>query len=361
METDSNSALLDGVRVLDLSQYIPGPFATRQLADLGANVIKIEPPSGDPMRWFMFQDDESVSPIYRHINRGKRISRLNLKSDQAKKVLTNLLADADVLLESYRPGVLERLGFSRGRLKQINPRLIHCALSGYGQTGPYKTRAGHDVNYLAGSGILALSGTEERPVMTYPPLADHAGAIQASTAILAALYAREKNQQAAFLDISLFESALAWNYLSILNNTKLRAADILNGGAACYNIYQCADGAFVSLGAIEAHFWQRFCTAVDQLDWINRQQEKMPQQNLIKQVNHLFSSQPVGYWNRILADTDCCYEPVLLLSELNQHPQIQAREMINTSGPAYPGKINDSAVDINEHFTETNVAIPLHW
>ncbi len=361
MTTDSKSTLLDGVRVLDLSQYIPGPFATRQLADLGANVIKIEPPSGDPMRRFMFQGDDDVSPIYRHLNRGKRICRLDLKTDQGTEILENLLVNADVLLESYRPGVLERLGFGREKLDQINARLIYCALSGYGQTGPYRLRGGHDLNYLASSGMLAVSGIAAKPVMTYPPLADHAGAMQACSMILAALYARGNSQQGSYLDISMFECSLSWNYLPILSNFHLRAENLLNGGAACYNIYQCADGNFVSLGALEPHFWERFCSAIERRDWIERHYETLPQRSLISELNQLFSTRPIEYWNRLLSRVDCCYEPVLLISELDQQPQIQARGMLSPKEPAYPGKINNKLVDIDSNFLEIDVATSPQW
>ena len=360
MSESPDKPLLEGVKVLDLSQYIPGPFATRQLADLGANIIKVEPPAGDPMRRFMFEAD-GVSPIYRHLNRGKRICRLDLKSAQGKQTFARLLTDADVLLESYRPGVLDRLGFGSDHLQQINPQLIHCALSGYGQTGPYQTRAGHDLNYLASSGILAVSGIEERPVMTYPPLADHAGAMQASNAILAALYAREKNRQGVYLDISLFESCIAWNYLPILESPGSRATGILNGGAACYNIYRCSDGAFISLGALETHFWSNFCIAVGQENWIDRQREVMPQKPLIIELGQLFASQPLGHWNQLLATVDCCYEPVLLTSELNQHPQIQAREMLDQRGPRYAGKIDRKSPAIEDEYFEFSVAKSPHW
>ncbi len=362
MKQSTDRPFLEDVKVLDLSQYIPGPFATRQLADLGANVIKIEPPCGDPMRRFMLQGDGQVSPIYRHLNRGKRICPLDLKADQDRETLKNLLLDADVLLESYRPGVLERLGFGRARLNQINPGLIHCALSGYGQTGPYQSLGGHDLNYLAASGILAVSGTDEKPVMSYPPLADHAASMQACSMILAALYAsREKRLKGVYLDISIFESSLSWNYLPIITNSQSRTVDLLNGGAACYNIYQCADGGFISLGALEPHFWERFCTAVERKDWIERQHEALPQQSLISELNHLFSSQPVSYWNKLLGRLDCCFEPVSQISQLDQHPQIQARGMLNSKGPAYPGKIDNLSIQVDDNYIELDVAESPHW
>ena len=361
MFTDSEVKWLDGVKVIDLSQYIPGPFATRQLADLGANVIKIEPPAGDPMRRFMSDDEDDVSTVYRHINRGKRICRLDLKVETDRETLERLLVDAEVLLESYRPGVLQRLGFSRARLKQINPRLIHCALSGYGQTGPYHQRAGHDINYLASSGMLASTGTLEKPVANYPPLADHAGAMQASTAILAALYATKKSDKGAHIDISLFESSLSWSYLAILSGDQGRTTNILNGGAACYNIYQCQQGEFVSLGALEPHFWQRFCDAVNQPQWISRQQESLPQKSLIAELNKMFSSKTLACWNQLLSEADCCYEAVLDATGLSQHPQLQARQSLDRNGPTYPAIINDIKTSTKTDFIEISVVETLQW
>ena len=352
---------LGDIRVIDLSQYVPGPYATRQLADLGADVIKIEPPQGDPMQRFMYAGGDTVSPVYRHLNRAKRIARIDLKSEAGKKILLNLLADADVLLESYRPGVLQRLGFGRDTLETINPRLIHCALSGYGQTGPYKLHAGHDLNYCAATGQLGTSGIAEKPVMSFPPIADHAGAMQASITILAALYARERSNRGSFLDISLFETALSWQYVPILEGNVGRAEYVINGGAACYNIYQCQDKEFTSLGAIETHFWQNFCEAIDRPQWIERQYESMPQQALIAELSHLISQQPLPYWNDLLESVDCCYEPVILSNQLSSHVQIESRQALGNNGPTYPGWINDKPVAIDENIVELQDGESVQW
>jgi len=354
-------ALLEGVRVLDLSQYIPGPFATRQLADLGAEVIKIEPPDGDPMRRILYQGNQGVSPIYRHLNRGKRICRLDLKKPTDSQLLSELISGANVLLESFRPGVLEKLGFGEERLKQLKPSIIHCALSGYGQTGPYRNRAGHDINYLAASSGLSVSGLAEKPVISYPPIADHAGAMQASTSILAALYAQQKHRIGAYLDISLFESALSWQYLSFFEQSETRGEGLLSGGMACYNIYRCSDGNFISLGALEPHFWSNFCTTAGQKDWIGRQFETMPQTSLIEECRRLFASHPRTHWNKLLADVDCCYEALVEPFELAEQSQIRARESITQHGPNYPGRINQQSVELDPDFSEiTNLEL-LRW
>ncbi len=344
--------MLEGVRVIDLSQYIPGPFASRQLADLGAEVIKIEPPSGDPMRRLFSSGNDDISPIYRHLNRGKKIYRLDLKSNQGKTAFTELLGEANVLLESFRPGVLEKLGFSRKKLEQSNPALVHCALSGYGQTGPYRERAGHDINYLAASSALSVSGTVERPVMPYPPLADHAGAMQASTAILAALYTQQRKDVGSYLDISLLEACLSWQYLPFFEQATNRAEGLLSGGAACYNIYACADGKFISLGALEAHFWSTFCEAVDRPDWKASQHDALPQKQLIAELENLFVQKPREYWDRQLDNVDCCYQALVTPAELPQQDYIRARSSMNPQGPTYPGLINQASVSVKAELDE---------
>jgi crotonobetainyl-CoA:carnitine CoA-transferase CaiB-like acyl-CoA transferase len=356
-----NQPMLDDVRVIDLSQYIPGPFATRQLADLGAEVIKIEPPGGDPMRRFMHRDGAAPSPVYRHLNRGKRVCELDLKSGGGREALTALIVDADILLESFRPGVLARLGFDRERLAQINPGLIHCALSGYGQTGPYAGRSGHDINYCALSSQSIASGTAERPVIAYPPIADHAAALQAAVAMLAALHARSKRQAGIYLDISVSESILAWQYLPMLAQADERAANMLNGGAACYNLYQCADGEFVSLGAIEPAFWRNFCSAVEQPEWIDQQFASMPQRALISAVARVFAQQPRAHWSTLLDPVDCCFEILFASANLEQQPQFKSRRAVTAAGPAYPAWINQQAVAIGEDFEEITVTAQLHW
>lgn len=352
---------LENVRVIDMSQYIPGPFATRQLADLGAEVIKIEPPGGDPMQFFMHTNANEISPIYRHLNRGKRICRLNLKSDPDRQALRELIVDADILLESFRPGVLARLGLDRDTLDQIRPKLIHCALSGYGQTGSYAQRAGHDINYCALSSQSIVSGTSERPIIGYPPIADHAAAMQASIAMLAALHARDSSPGSTYLDISMAESILSWQYLPILSSTDERAASILNGGAACYNLYQCADGHFISLGAIETAFWKNFCEALQKTEWISRQFEAMPQQDLIAEVAEAISQHPQLYWRELLDNVDCCFEILFTVDELARHSQFESRQAITENGPSYPAWINQQPVKISTDFEEIKSNDQLHW
>ena len=326
---------LDGLRVLDLSQYLPGPFSTQLLADLGAEVIKVEPPAGDPMRRFIFCDEDGESPFYKQVNAGKQVVLLNLKTASDKQVLADLVSAADVLLESYRPGVLERLGFSRSRLRELNPELIHCALSGFGQTGPCRERAGHDLTYLAMSGMLNLTGTVETPVMPFPPICDYAAGKQAATAILAALLRRGRTGQGAFIDVSLFEMALSWQSFSLTAANRSgrafkRGQDLLTGGAACYRIYRTADERFVALGAIEDKFWRAFCATVDRPDWSERQYEPLPQTQLIAELQQLFATASQKDWQQRFVGVDCCFEPILDHSEVINHPHVRQRQLLQS-------------------------------
>ena len=353
--------LLENVRVIDLSQYIPGPLATRQLADLGAEVIKIEPPGGDPMRNFMHNESRAPSPVYRHLNRGKRVCELNLKSESGKQALGELIVDADILLESFRPGVLTRLGFDREQLERLNPRLIHCALSGYGQNGPYAQRAGHDINYCALSSQSIVSGSAQKPVIAYPPIADHAAALQASTLMLAALHARDKQSTGIYLDLSITETILAWQYLPLLADASDRASSLLNGGAACYNIYQCADQGFISLGAIEPAFWKNFCDAVNKPHWVGRQYEPMPQTGLIEEVAGLMASRSVNHWRDLLDDIDCCFEALFSADDVAQQAQLKSRRALTAAGPTYPAWIDQQTVDTATDFEELDASKSLRW
>lgn len=322
---------LEGVRVLDLSQYIPGPFATLLLADLGAEVVKIEPPHGDPMVSFGPRDPDGVSPFYKQLNRNKTVVHLDLKDAEGRDLFARMVAKADVVLESFRPGVLDRLGFGPDRLREINPRIVHCALSGFGQTGPNRLRAGHDMTYLALTGALAATGTAEAPAIPFPPIADHAGALHAVIGVLGALMRRQRTGQGGSLDMSLFEGALHLGYLAVTQGAMgglKREGDMLNGGTAFYRCYRCRDGRFAALGAIEPKFWGLFCETVGRPDWIARQDEPMPQSDLIDQVAALFAEKDLAEWEALLGPVDCCFEPVLEPEQVPAHPHVRARGLI---------------------------------
>ncbi len=329
MNKSEQSSLLKGVRVLDLSQYIPGPYTSLQMAELGAQVVKVEPPGGDPMRTFGAEQGE-ISSLYRYLNRGKRIVELNLKQEQGRTKFNKWLSEANVLLEGFRPGALNRLGYTPQLLAEINPRLVVCSLSGFGQDGPDALRGGHDLGYTARAGLF--SGQQEKPALVFPPVADHAGALQALSAILAALYQQEKTGSGCYLDMSLYDPVLAWQYMTESDSV----SRFLTGDLAYYNIYETADNRYITLAALEAKFWSSFCKAVNKPEWIERQADPLPQTSLKAELDKLFRGHSLGDWQAILDDVDCCFEPIPLTAEASRCEHAQVRGLDSR----FPGKIN---------------------
>jgi len=364
---------LSGIRVLDLAQYIPGPYATLMLADFGADVLKVEPPGSDPMRAMAPLDKDGISLIYKAFNRNKRSVALDLKTDTGKQAFEKMLRGADVLVESFRPDVMARLGFSRARIAAINPRLIHCALTGYGQAGPLKDTSGHDVNYMALAGGLDASGLEARPIPAFPPVADHASAMHTAIALLAALIAREKTGRGAFLDVSIAESVLPWQRMVLAASEAAgkdvrRLGHLLNGGAACYQVYETKDGGFVTLGALEEKFWRNFCEAVDKPDWTARQFEPMPQTDLIAALREKFASATLAEWVALLSKVDCCFQEVIPASALSAHPQLRGRGFLKEAqqdGRAFteilfPARVDDAPPDVRREWRQVDAEEALH-
>ena len=324
---------LKDLRVLDLGQYLPGPFAARVFADLGADVVKVEPPAGDPGRYFNADGRPGQSPFYALLNAGKRIINLDLKSADGRSRFEALIGGADVLLESFRPGVLDRLGLGNDRLAAMNPRLVHCALSGYGQTGPFRLHADHDLGYVAMTGMLSACHNEAGSVIPYPPMADHAGSSQTVMTVLAALLARERTGRGCFIDVSIMESLLFLQPLP-LTLPPPPEGGILNGGAACYNVYRTADARFVTLSAVEPKFWARLCTAMGHPEWVARHYEPLPQATLIADVAAAFRQHPLQHWNELLVPADCCYQAALDYREVPEHPHIRARGLVRDENGA---------------------------
>lgn len=327
------------LRVVDVSQFLPGPFAAQMLSDMGADVLKVEPPAGDPMRALNpVTNQRQQAPFHAAVNAGKRVVCVNLKSDDGKQAFLDLIANSDVLLESYRPGVMERLGFDYDSLKTINPGLIYCSLSGYGQFGPLQKRSGHDINYLAMSGGLSVTGAEDKPQPPFPPVADYGGAMQAVIAIQNAIIHRYASGEGCYLDVAMADTMLSWQVFGLIaceeskstnSSGPKRSGDLLNGGAACYQVYETSDGGFISLGAIEVIFWKNFCAAVARPDWVDRQSEQLPQSQLISEVSTLILTKDRDHWDQLLGAIDCCYHPVLGYEELAAWPQIQERQLLD--------------------------------
>jgi alpha-methylacyl-CoA racemase len=332
------SGALEGLRVLDLSRLLPGGFCSLLLADLGAEVLKVEDTGmGDYVRWatpkYEGADDSAASALFLALNRGKRSIRLNLKEERGREVLLRLVREYDVLLESFRPGVMDRLGVGYERLRDENPGLVYCAITGYGQDGPYRDRSGHDMNYLGLVGLLGLTGERDGPpVQAAGQIADvGGGSLMAAFAILAALRERDRSGQGQLVDVSMADGALSW--LALVAGRYLADGELprrgeleLAGGLICYRPYACKDG-WVTLGALEPKFWQAWCRGVGREDLIEKQFEK-PGSEAHAEVERVFLERTRDEWQRFASEHDCCLEPLLDLGEALQSELVRAREMV---------------------------------
>ena len=329
---------LEGLRVLDLSRLLPGGFCSLLLADFGAEVIKVEDTGlGDYVRWsppfYEGAEETAKGALFLALNRGKRSIRIDLKNDRGKEVLLRLARDADVLLESFRPGVLDRLGVGWERLQAINPRLIYCAITGYGQDGPNRDRSGHDMNYLGLNGLLGLTGEPDGPpLQSAGQIADiGGGALTAAVGVLVALYERERSGHGQFVDCSMFDGALSWLAMvaaDMFASGRVPSRGLLHlaGGIACYRPYRCADG-YVTLGALEPKFWANFCRGVDREDLLERALDP-PGSDTHRALETIFGGRTRADWTAFAAEHDCCLEPVLGLDEALESEQVAAREMV---------------------------------
>ena len=334
---------LEGVRVLDLSRLLPGPYATLVLADLGADVVKVEEPQGgDYARWMPPLAGEQ-SGFFHALNRNKRSLRLDLKRPEGPAVLRRLVRRFDVVVESFRPGVMEKLGVGYAALRAENPRVVLCSISGYGQDGPYRDRAGHDLDYCATAGVLAVNGPAERPLPLGVQVADVAGgAWPAVAGILAALVRRAATGEGAQVDISMTDGALAMLAIQLgaawARGTPLRRGrELLNGGAACYGVYRTKDGRFVALGALEPKFFLRFCQVAGRPELAERQfdgEGAGPRAEL----EALFATRSRDEWARLGAEHDVCLAPVLEGDEPERDPQLGARGMFLAIDTPWEGK-----------------------
>ena len=329
---------LSDVKVLDLSRLLPGGFCSLLLADFGADVLKVEDTGlGDYVRWappfYEGADESAGSALFLALNRNKRSIRLNLKHEQGRRVLLELARDADVVLESFRPGVLDRLGVGYERLREENPRLVYCAITGYGQDGPYRDRAGHDMNYLGLVGLLGLTGEKDGPpVQPAGQIADlGGGALMAAFGIMAALRERERSGEGQLVDVSMSDGALSWlamvaaRYLA--DGYVPRRGELeLAGGYVCYRPYRCSDG-WVTLGALEPKFWQAFCRGVGREDLLEHGFDP-PGSPAHVAVEAVFAERTREAWEQFADEHDCCLEPVLDLNEALTSTLVRAREMV---------------------------------
>ena len=326
--------LVRGLRVLDLTMLMPGPLCTMLLADWGAEVIKVEPRlSGDRLRGLPgggWQD----STYFLGLNRNKKSLAVDLRKEAGREILLRLAPTADVFVEGFRPGKVEKLGLGYPTLQAANPRLVYCSLSGYGQEGPWACRGGHDLNFLALSGLLWLLGDADgTPRPPGLPFADIAGAFMAATAILAGLWRREREGQGLYLDVSLHESSFYWLaplITAVRAGMPVRLGHMgLPGGWPCYGLYATRDGRHLALAAIEPHFWSEFCRRVGCEEWIPfGWVEGEEAARVRREVAALFAGRTQAEWIELLGDADVCLEPVLDLDEAMGHPQVRHRGLV---------------------------------
>lgn len=329
---------LDGVRVLDLSRLLPGGFCSLLLADFGADVLKVEDTGmGDYVRWappgYDGADESARSAMFLALNRNKRSIRIDLKTDGGREVLLRLAREHDVLVESFRPGVLDRLGVGYDRLREENPGLVYCAITGFGQDGPHRDRSGHDLNYLALTGLLHLTGDPDGPpVQPGGQIADlGGGALMAAFGILAALRERDRSGEGQLVDVSMSDGALSWlamvaaRYLAD-GIPPTRGGEQLAGALICYRPYRCADGS-VALGALEPKFWAALCRGLEREDLIGRQFDP-PGSATQRELEAIFAGRTRAEWEAFAGEHDCCLAPVLGLDEALDSELVAARRMV---------------------------------
>jgi alpha-methylacyl-CoA racemase len=326
------------MKIVDLSHYVSGPVASQILADMGAQVIKIEPPSGDGMRSLGPRGSDGEPVFYASLNAGKAVRRIDLKSASGREMIDDLLADADVLIEGFRPGVMKRLGLDYAAVAARSPALIYCSISGYGTEGPLTEAAGHDGNYLAQSGILHRNG-RDAPVFYDPPIADMAGALYAAIAILGALNARQRTGEGVHIELGLADTLMPLQSMQVAewgaNGTvPTPGSTYLNGAAAYYNVYSTGDARHVMLGAVEPRFWENFCAAAGRPDWASRQNDPMPQTDLIAELTSFFAGRGLAEIEAQFAGVDCCLSPVLDLGEALSSQQVRDRGFVRRADGA---------------------------
>lgn len=355
---------LKGIRILDLTRLLPGPLATQYLADLGAEVIKIEDADHpDYVRFFPPQiGGQSIH--YLTLNRSKKSLAFKLGTEEGRALFYNLVAKADIVIEGFRPGWVNKMGFDYETLKAINPAIIYVSLTGYGQTGPLSKKAGHDLNYIGYSGALALGGKDGKIIMPGVQIADiMGGSYNTVIACLSAVIARYQTQTGQFIDVSMTDGAMQMSVMALgeyLNsNTKYQAGEfMLSGGLANYYVYECKDGKFIALGTLEPKFWMGFCTMINKPEWMNR---AMPTPDNVKSLKAdlqaLFLTKTRDEWEAMGEKFDVCMSPVLEMDEIEQHPNTIARQMIvEHEHPKY-GKVKS----INQPLKFSNSELHKGW
>ncbi len=320
----SNTGALSGLTVIDLSRLLPGPYCSMILADHGARVIAVE-------------DKRFLADglFFNLINRNKEHMSLNLKTEKGKEIFFRLIQEADVLLEGFRPGVVDRLGVDYGTVRKVNPKIIYCSITGYGQDGPFRDRVGHDANYLSYAGVLNLIGEADRPPsIPGVQIADIAGGgMNAAIGILLALLARGKSGKGQYIDISMTDGMVgflpaALFFSQLTGQEPARADGFLSHRYACYNTYETADRRFISIGAVENRFWKKLCDVLEVPEYGDLQYDDQRRQEILDFARNAFRQKTLDEWDDILGDLDICWGRVQSLSEVLEDPLFRHREMV---------------------------------
>ena len=317
------SGPLHELKILDFTTLLPGPYATMVLADMGAHVLRVISGSRPDIVAYIppFLPGTNLSSAFAYLGRGKRCMTLNLKDNRAVRIIHRLIADYDILIEQFRPGVMAKFGLDYPSLKTVNPSLIYCSLTGYGQTGPLRDRSGHDINYLARSGVMSYSGRKEMgPSLTGMQIADIAsGSSNAIIGILAAAIYRSKTGEGQHIDISMTDGMIAFNAVYGANflvdgQEPVREKAFLNGGSL-YDFYETKDGGYLSVASIEPQFFAAFCTAINCPDLIPEGIDPPDSKNVKSRIRQIIKTKTRGEWTELFRNIDACVEPVLSLSE----------------------------------------------
>jgi alpha-methylacyl-CoA racemase len=327
---------LSSLKILDFSTLLPGPFASLLLADMGAEVLRVESPSRMDLVRVLPPHDGGVSASHAYLNRNKRSIALDLKRAEAVEMVKQLVGEYDIVLEQFRPGVMDKLGVGYAALKAVNPRLIYVSITGYGQTGPYKDRAGHDINYLALAGLASYSGRRASgPLPLGVQLADIAGgSLHGVMGLLAAVIQRQVTGQGQQVDVSMTDCAFSLHgmagagYLAAGVEPQMEN-QVLNGGSF-YDYYRTRDGRWLSIGSLEPQFMQQFCAVIGRPELAERGLSADPaeQRALKREIEVEIARRDFAEWNRLFAAEDACVEPMLNLSEAVEHPQLKARQLV---------------------------------
>ncbi len=327
--------LLEGITVLDLTRLLPGPYGTMLLADLGAEIIKVEEPEvGDYAREYS-PSIGGEGAVFQAVNRNKKSLALNLKLDAGKAVFCRLASTADAVVEQFRPGVMDRLGLGWESLKRLNPRLVYCALTGYGQDGPYRDRVGHDINYIGYGGILGLTGPEGGPpVLPGVQIADLSGGMMAAFGIAAALLARGRTGEGCYVDVAMLDTVVSWlslhagNFAATGERPK-RGRTFLSGGLPGYQVYETKDDRYITVGALEGKFWRNLCLALGREDLVPEAEPGEARRSEVQEaLARIFKTRTREEWIAQLSDAEVCFGPVNDLDEALADPQVLHRGML---------------------------------